>query len=95
MLDLQNVANSDVFGAYRCQTCWTASTKCFVFGQVQLLVSLITLKVVVGFLEHGDCQHESEWCYVCDEQTNLQEWNELRQCNREEEQVKEELELIV
>eukprot|EP00967_Tisochrysis_lutea_P002864 scaffold3437_cov31-Tisochrysis_lutea.AAC.7 len=50
-------------------------------ARVQLVINLqirsVPLEVIIALLNHRDCEHESERRYVCDEQPNLEGWEEL------------------
>jgi hypothetical protein len=61
---------------------------------VQLLVTTVPHVVIIELFDHGYAEHEDQWCHVGEKETYFQEWDELRQCNQEEKEILEELELI-
>lgn len=51
--------------------------------------------IVVCLLSHRDCQYKCKWGNVCENETDLESRNELRERDEEKVQVEEEFELFV
>jgi len=79
--DPQNVTHFDVLciDGDKCWLCcfWPES-KSLVFSQVKLFITLCPFPIIPCFLQHCYCEHESQGSYICDEKSNLKEWNKLR-----------------
>jgi hypothetical protein len=71
------------------------SGKDCVQGVVEVFVTLHTQKIVVCLLGHGHQKDKDEGRHVREQETHLQERNELGECDQQEEQVVEEFELVV
>ena len=61
---------------------------------VECFVLLPSCYVIHSFLDQCDQQHEGQGCYVGKKIADFQSWDELRERDKKEEQVVEELELV-
>ena len=61
---------------------------------IQFLVTLPSLNVIPGLLHQGDREHESQGGNVSEQESDFQGRDQLRETDKEEEEVEEELELV-
>lgn len=61
---------------------------------IYFLVSLEPLEVIKELFDHGDGQHESKRGNICEQESNSEDRHELGDCDDEEKEVEEELELV-
>ena len=104
MVDLDYLPNSNVLGIYHHHTAASPRlltayirpiNNTFILGQIELSISPESAYVIIGFLEHRDCQHEYQRSHVGHHEAHFEERNELRECYQQEEHVEEEFEFVV
>ena len=97
LTDFQDLSNLDVCAGNGHDTANTLllALQHSILSTVKLLVTPVAIKVINAFFDHRHDQYEGKRSDVSEEEANFEEWDELTNCDNQEEHVEEELELII
>ena len=97
LTNFQDLSNLDVFASngHDAANALLLALQHGILSAIKLLVTPVAIKVIHAFFDHGHYQYKGERGDVSEEEADFEEWNELTNCDNQEEHVEEELELIV